>query len=70
MRPKAPGTASAFGAPASMTSAPKNGKKKKIAMKGNMDGLLGVTPKKTEADSNLRKKQSSARMARLSGKLI
>lgn len=53
-----------------MTSAPKNGKKKKIAMKGNMDGLLGITPKKTEKDSNLQKKQSAARVARLTNKII
>lgn len=66
MRPKAPGA----GVGAVFGTAPKAGKKKKVPMKGNMGGLLGVTQKKPEADANLQKKQSSARMARLSGKLI
>ena len=51
-------------------AAPKKGKKKKVPMSGSMGGLLGVTTKKPEKDDPLRKKQSSARMARLSGKLI
>ena len=59
----------AFGA-AVGSPPPKNGKKKKVAMTGDMGGMLGVTAKKPEPDNNLRKKQSSARMARLSGKLI
>lgn len=55
-----------------MTKARVNGRsKKKIPMSGgNMDGLLGVTPKKPEKDDSLRKKQSGARFARLSNKLI
>ena len=49
---------------------PKKGKFKRVPMKGSMGGLLGVTAKKPEKDDPLRKKQSAARFARLSGKLI
>jgi len=65
MKPKAPGMKSEFGA-----TAPMKGKKKKVPMKGDMGGLLGVTSKKPEADGKLQKQQSAARVARLSGKLI
>ena len=54
----------------SVAKSRKVGKKKAVPMKGSMGGMLGVTPKKPEPDMNLRTKQRSARMARLSGKLI
>ncbi len=58
------------GDPAGYLPGVKKARKKKVPMKGSMGGLLSVTPKKPDPDDKLRKKQSSARMARLSGKLI
>jgi hypothetical protein len=62
-KPKPAASAAVFG------TQPKNGKKKKLG--ANMGGLFsGVTPKKPEPDNKIRAKQSSARIARLTNKLI
>mgnify|MGYP001579592933 CR=1 FL=1 len=62
------------GDPAGYLPTVKKARKKKgstsVPMKGSMGGLLGVTAKKPEPDSNLRTKQRSARIARLTGKPI
>ena len=60
------------GDPAGYLPTVKKARKKKtsVPMKGSMGGLLGVTAKKPEPDMNLRTKQKSARIARLTGKLI